>query len=163
MRSLGFADVPTGLLKRTKVGRGLEVDGIVEAAGTTGSASAQGQGAVTAPPAGGPQPGLDWKDFQKLLHSPEFGAMLDYTFNKHNSTYNIRVIKKALSLVTSGGITMEDVSAARTSFLVYEGELCSGIPRDTKAIASTLRVIISNFFAVVKLKRLLAKPFLQRN
>ncbi len=49
--------------------------------------------------------GLDNKELQKLLHSEEMHSALDYTFNKHNSTYNIRVIKKVISILVSGVLT----------------------------------------------------------
>jgi hypothetical protein len=52
---------------------------------------------------------------QKLLHTDEFHVMLDYTFNKHNSTYNIRVIKKVLSILIAGILTYAEGTIILTS------------------------------------------------
>lgn len=85
-------------------------------------------------------PGLDNKELQKLLHSEEMNQALDYTFNKHNSTYNIRVIKKAIQILVAGALTIEEIREARMSFLLYEGELSAGILHDEKAVLTTLKV-----------------------
>ncbi|PRP79922.1 hypothetical protein PROFUN_12411 [Planoprotostelium fungivorum] len=85
-------------------------------------------------------PGLDNKELQKLLHSDEMHHALDYTFNKHNSTYNIRVVKKVISTLVTGALTIDELREARMSFMLYEGELCSGIPLDEASVLSSLRV-----------------------
>eukprot|EP01116_Phalansterium_solitarium_P015278 TRINITY_DN3362_c0_g1_i3.p1 TRINITY_DN3362_c0_g1~~TRINITY_DN3362_c0_g1_i3.p1 ORF type:complete len:400 (-),score=73.22 TRINITY_DN3362_c0_g1_i3:294-1358(-) len=84
--------------------------------------------------------GLDNKELQKLLHSEEMNQALDYTFNKHNSTYNIRVIKKAIQILVASALTIEELREARMSFLLYEGELSAGILLDEKAVLTTLKV-----------------------
>ena len=43
----------------------------------------------------------------QLLKSDAFLESLDYTFNKHNSSYNARVIRKAVTLVVDGIIRYE--------------------------------------------------------
>jgi len=111
MKALGIPDIPLGLLNRM-------------AASHTPENS----------------PGLEYKSFLHLLHSDPFSATLDYTYNRHNSTYNIRVIKKALSLLIDGFLSLEDLQASRMGFTLYEGETCNGIQLEAASVIAAMRV-----------------------
>lgn len=111
MKSLGFPDVSPSLLLRAKI-ENIPTNSV----------------------------GIDNKELQKLLHSEEMHAALDYTFNKHNSTYNIRVIKKIISILVSGMLTIDEIRESRMSFMLHEGELCSGITLDERSLLASLRV-----------------------
>lgn len=85
-------------------------------------------------------PGLEYKPFLNLLHSDSFSSTLDYTYNRHNSTYNVRVIKKSISLLVDGFLTFGTLRAARLGFTLYEGETCTGLTLDAPVLCSALRV-----------------------
>jgi hypothetical protein len=65
---------------------------------------------------------------------------LDYTFNKHNNTYNVRVIKKIIALQITASLDIESVRRARTAFFLFEGEICNGVPLDPDALLEILRL-----------------------
>eukprot|EP00026_Physarum_polycephalum_P003668 Phypoly_transcript_03681.p1 GENE.Phypoly_transcript_03681~~Phypoly_transcript_03681.p1 ORF type:complete len:550 (-),score=63.81 Phypoly_transcript_03681:737-2386(-) len=111
MKALGIPDIPLGLLNRM-------------------AASHTPENSM----------GLEYKSFLHLLHSEPFSATLDYTYNRHNSTYNIRVIKKALSLLIDGFLTLEDLQASRMGFTLYEGETCNGIQLEAASVSAAMRV-----------------------
>lgn len=84
--------------------------------------------------------GLDYKAFLRLLQSEPFSDSLDYTFNRHNSTYNVRVIKRAIVLLAEGFLTIEDLRASRMGFTLYEGEMCNGLQLDVQCVSAVMRV-----------------------
>lgn len=84
--------------------------------------------------------GLDYKAFLHLLLSDSFAESLDYTYNRHNSTYNIRVIRKSLAFLVEGFLSLEDLRSARMGFTLYEGETCNGIQLDASVVSAAMRV-----------------------
>eukprot|EP01112_Ceratiomyxa_fruticulosa_P015662 TRINITY_DN4637_c0_g1_i1.p1 TRINITY_DN4637_c0_g1~~TRINITY_DN4637_c0_g1_i1.p1 ORF type:complete len:522 (+),score=87.48 TRINITY_DN4637_c0_g1_i1:130-1695(+) len=84
--------------------------------------------------------GLDFANFLVLLKSEELYNILDYSFNRHNAVYNIRVLKRAVQLLVDGHLELSSIRLARMAFSLYEGELCLGIPLEERSLMSLMRL-----------------------
>lgn len=84
--------------------------------------------------------GLDGKELSRLLHSDAMMEALDYTFNKHNNTYNVRVIKKVIALLIAASLDVESIRHARTAFFLHEGEISNGVPLEPEKLLAILRL-----------------------
>ena len=77
---------------------------------------------------------------KQLLDSKQLHHKLDKVFNRYSSMYNIKVIKKVMSLLRHGKMTFAEISNARVAFEVYSCKDETGLVTDMDTVLRALRI-----------------------
>ena len=77
----------------------------------------------------------------QLLDSKVLDSKLEKVFNMYPAKYNIKLIKKALSLIRHRKLTFPEISDARVTFEVHVCDDGSGILADLQAVMQSLKFL----------------------
>ena len=78
---------------------------------------------------------------RQLLDSKVLDSKLEKVFNMYPAKYNIKLIKKALSLLRRRKLTFSEISDARVAFEMHVCEDRSGIPADLQTVMQSLKFL----------------------
>eukprot|EP00002_Diphylleia_rotans_P033455 TRINITY_DN7115_c0_g1_i1.p1 TRINITY_DN7115_c0_g1~~TRINITY_DN7115_c0_g1_i1.p1 ORF type:complete len:546 (+),score=104.39 TRINITY_DN7115_c0_g1_i1:77-1714(+) len=84
--------------------------------------------------------GLTQPQLYALLESSSLRQLLNYGYNSHNDDYNIKVIKKAVSLLSQNHLNLSELHNARLSFYIYEGSKPVGIEMNQLSLTKCLKL-----------------------
>ena len=77
----------------------------------------------------------------QLLESKALDHKLEKVFNKYPAKYNVKLIKKALSLLRHKQMTFSEISDARVAFEVHVCEDGSGMPAELQTVMQSLKLL----------------------
>ena len=77
----------------------------------------------------------------QLLDSKTLAEKLDKVFNKYPTKCNIKLIKKAMSLLKRKSLSFKVISEARIAFELYVCEDASGLPADLQTVMTALQML----------------------
>ena len=77
----------------------------------------------------------------QLLESKALDHKLEKVFNKYPAKYNVKLIKKALSLLRHKQMTFSEISDARIAFELHVCEDGSGMPAELQTVMQSLKLL----------------------
>lgn len=77
---------------------------------------------------------------KQILDDKYLHHRIDKVFNNYSSKYNVKVIKKVLSLLKCNKITYAEISNVRIAFEAYSGEDKAGLSTDVNTVLHVLKM-----------------------
>ena len=96
---------------------------------------------------------------ERLRHILESGTLnhrLEKIFNKYDAEYNIKVVVKAISLLTHRQLSFSEIATGRMAFEVYSMEDGSGLPAELSPVSQALK-LMDRVMAPTRLEAEIAK------
>ena len=81
------------------------------------------------------------KDVVHLLDSEILHLKLEKVFNKYSAKYNVKLFKKAMSLLRHRALTFGEISDARVAFELYACEDGNGMPGNLQTVQLALKML----------------------
>eukprot|EP00741_Cyanophora_paradoxa_P023647 tig00021608_g22841.t1 len=139
LKSLGLSELTFQFLELAKTPKILDVHRKTLQNKQSAAAGA-GPSSVNTTKDTGATLGLSYPAFMAILNDSAIQAKLHFGVNAHDAHFNTKCFQRAISAVSSGAVSLDDVLTARLSFNLYQGEIEDGLPGQAKYIRSALKM-----------------------